>query len=261
VGHPSLVSPLLPAAGAIALLMLLTWLLSVAKRDASIVDSCWGLGFVLVAWLAWALGGAAQSPAALLLPGLVTLWGGRLSLYLTWRNWGEPEDYRYQAMRRRHEPFWLKSLWIVFGLQGALMWLISLPLLCAGAPPLGVLDALGAALALAGIACETLADLQLARFKADPSNEGQVLDSGLWAWTRHPNYFGDFVTWWGLWGVALGRGAPAWTVVAPLLMSGLLLKVSGVPLLEGRLKRTRPKYADYVARTPAFFPRPPRSTS
>lgn len=252
---------LLSAASAIALLMLLTWGLSLAKRDASIVDSCWGLGFVLVSWLRWGLSGAELSAAALLLPALVSLWGVRLSLYLTWRNWGEPEDYRYQAMRRRHEPFWLHSLWIVFGLQGALMWLISLPLLSASAPPLGLLDAAGAVLALLGLACEAGADLQLARFKANPTNEGRVLDTGLWAWTRHPNYFGDFVVWWGLWLLALGRGAPAWTVIGPVIMSGLLMKVSGVPLLEARLRATRPVYADYVARTPAFFPRPPRRAS
>lgn len=255
---PYLISAL--AAGA---LFFLVWLLSLALRDASVVDLIWGAGFGFLAWVAWLQAPDAE-PARLLLPILSSVWGLRLSLYLTYRNWGEGEDPRYVAIRERNQPFWLKSLWIVFGLQAALQWLISLPLQSVQRGPLAQepwsLAALsvGGLLFAAGLLCESVADFQLARFKSNPANAGKVLDRGLWRYTRHPNYFGDFLVWWGLFTLAIGQGAPLWTVVSPLVMSGLLLKVSGVPLLESRMRETRPGYADYVERTPAFFPGRPK---
>jgi steroid 5-alpha reductase family enzyme len=248
---------------AVATLFFVVWLLSVALRDASVVDLIWGAGFAVLAWVAW-FGAPDANPARLVLPILSSLWGLRLSLYLTYRNWGQGEDPRYVAIRARNQPFWLKSLWIVFGLQAGLQWIISLPLLSVQRGPLAegswslAALGLGALLFGAGLLCESLADFQLARFKADPANAGQVLDRGLWRYTRHPNYFGDFLVWWGLFAVALGQGAPLWTVISPLIMSGLLLKVSGVPLLESRMRETRPAYSGYVERTPAFFPGRPR---
>jgi steroid 5-alpha reductase family enzyme len=241
--------------------MLSLWLLSLALRDASIVDIFWGLGFVMIAHVARMTAGGAPA-RAWLVTGLVTAWGVRLGAYLLWRNWGGGEDYRYQAMRRRWGGrFWIASLGIVFGLQGVLMWLISLPVQAAIAAPapltLGWLDALGTVVVLTGLAFESIGDLQLARFKADPSTKGRVMDRGLWRYTRHPNYFGDAVVWWGLYCFALATGHPL-TMIGPLVMTYLLTRLSGVPLLEKKLARTRPGYAEYVARTSGFVPWPPK---
>ena len=192
--------------------------------------------------------------------GLVATWGLRLAAYLAWRSRGQPEDRRYQAIRRRNEPhFTLKSLWLIFGFQALLAWVISLPLAgaIAGVAPLGWLDALGVALWAVGLGFEAVGDWQLARFKADPASAGRVMDRGLWRYTRHPNYFGDFCVWWGLYLVALAAGA-WWTIVGPLIMSFLLLRFSGVRLLERDIGERRPAYAEYARRTNAFFPGPRR---
>jgi len=252
---------------AIAVSMLLLWLLSVALRDASIVDIFWGAGFALVAAIGLAYGEGAQ-PRRALIAGMTLLWGLRLAAYLFWRNAGHGEDVRYQAMRRHHgERFWLKSLGTVFGLQGLLVLIVSLPVQmtqsASGPAELGLLDGLGVVLFAAGLFFESVGDAQLARFKADPENAGQVMNRGLWAWTRHPNYFGDFLVWWGIFAVSVStfstHPVAALGIVGPLVMSFLLMRVSGVPLLERRLVKTRPGYAEYAARTPAFFPRPPRA--
>ena len=239
----------------ILLLMVATWLVSLAVHDASIVDLVWGLGFVLVAWIAWA---AERDNRSLLVAGLVTVWGLRLSGYLAWRNLGKGEDFRYRAMRRRHGArFGLISLLTVFGLQGVLMWVVSLPVQAAVGDRLSAVDVLGVGLWLVGLTFETVGDLQLASFKANPANEGKVLDTGLWRYTRHPNYFGDFCVWWGLYVVALAGGA-WWTVVGPLVMTALLMRYSGAGLLEKTIGRRRPGYDDYVRTTNAFFPGPPK---
>ena len=255
-------SPLVATAALVTAAMLALWLLSLALRDASIVDVFWGVGFVLVAH-AVRMTAAGVPARAGLVTALVTAWGVRLGAYLLWRNWGGGEDYRYQAMRRRWGArFWIVSLGMVFGLQGALMWVISLPVQAAIAAPapatLGWLDALGTVLVLSGLAFESIGDLQLARFKADPASKGQVMDRGLWRYTRHPNYFGDAVVWWGLYCFALATGHPL-TIVGPVVMTYLLTRLSGVPLLEKKLARTRPGYAEYVARTSSFVPWPPKT--
>jgi steroid 5-alpha reductase family enzyme len=241
--------------------LFLLWLLSLRLRDSSIVDIFWGLGFVLVVWVT-RLSRPGAEPRAGLVAALTTLWGVRLAGYLAWRNIGKGEDRRYTAMRDRHGARWpLLSLFQVFLLQGVLLWVISLPVQAAeraaGPGTLGWLDALGATLVIAGVLFEGLGDFQLARFKAAPENRGQVMDRGLWRYTRHPNYFGDFLVWWGLYGLALA-GGNAWTVGSPALMSFLLLRVSGVTLLEKSLRR-RPGYDDYVKRTSTFFPWPPKT--
>lgn len=240
---------------------LLLWLASLRLRDVSIVDIYWGLGFAQIAIVTAALAGGWPW-RRLLLTMLVVLWGLRLAFYLFWRNAGHGEDYRYQAMRRHHGArFPLVSLATVFGLQGALMWIVSLPVqigqLAATPAHLTALDVAGAALWALGLACEAVGDWQLAAFKADPANAGRVMDRGLWRYTRHPNYFGDACVWWGLWLVASAGGA-WWTIVSPALMTILLLKVSGVAMLERTIGRRRPEYADYVARTSAFVPWFPR---
>lgn len=247
---------------AIAVGMLLLWLVSVRLRDASIVDIFWGLGFALVAVVAHATGGGAPARKTLV-TALAVVWGVRLAAHLAWRNWGQGEDYRYRAMRARHgDRFPLVSLYLVFGLQGVLMWIVSLPLQIAQASPvpphLTWLDAAGAALWAVGFAFEAVGDRQLARFRSDPANAGRVMDSGLWRYTRHPNYFGDAVLWWGFFLVALPTPHGWWAAVGPAVMTFLLLRVSGVAMLERSLKRRKPRYQDYIERTSAFFPWPPR---
>jgi steroid 5-alpha reductase family enzyme len=239
----------------VVLLMLVfgLWLVSLALKDASIVDIFWGCGFVVVAWLGY-FNAQGFAPRKLLLTTLVTIWGVRLAIYLFWRNHGKGEDYRYRAMRKRSKNFPLLSLPIVFIFQGVLIWLISLPIQFAQASTaqLTAFDWLGVALWAIGLAFEAVGDWQLARFKADPNNKGKVMARGLWRYTRHPNYFGDALLWWGLFCFALPEGW--WTIISPLVMTTLLLKISGVALLEKTLAKTKPQYAEYVRRTNAFVP-------
>jgi len=242
--------------------MVLLWLLSLALRDASIVDIWWGPGIAGLGVAAWWLADG-DSPRRLLLVGMGLAWGLRLGAYLLWRNAGRGEDPRYQAMRRRHGPrFASVSLATVFGLQGVLQWWVSLPLqlgqLAPQATGLGALDVLGVALFAAGLGFEAVGDLQLARFRADPANAGRVMDRGLWRYTRHPNYFGDCVAHWGIFTVALATPYGALGVLSPTLMTFLLLRVSGVVLLERTIGRRRPAYTAYQRRTSAFLPLPPR---
>ena len=247
----------------VALLMLSVWLLSVWRRDASVVDIFWGPGFAGIALVASAVSDGPLARRALV-TALALIWGLRLGGYLLWRNWGKPEDFRYQAMRRSWgERFAIVSLFTVFALQGVLMWIVSLPVQLAQASPtpeaLGFFDALGVGLWLVGMFFESVGDAQLARFKADPANAGRVMDRGLWRYTRHPNYFGDCVVWWGLFAIALGTPGGIYSIVGPIVMTVLLRRVSGVTLLERSLVKRRPGYAEYVARTNAFLPGPPRS--
>lgn len=240
----------------------LLWLVSLPLKNASIVDPFWGTGFTVVAWSTMFLGGEAHW-RGWLIAGLATLWGLRLSVYLLARNAGHGEDRRYAAMRARAgEKFARSSLVTVFWFQGLLIWLIGMPIQAgqlASGPhgPFGALDAAGVLLFTVGLFFESVGDWQLSRFKADPSNRGRVLQRGLWRYTRHPNYFGDFCVWWGLYLAAAAAGA-AWTVFAPLAMSYLLLRVSGVSLLERDIAERRPEYRRYQQSTSAFFPRPPR---
>ena len=182
------------------------------------------------------------------------------------RNLGKKEDYRYQEMRRRQgDRFAMTSLWTVFGLQGVLMWVVSLPVqvgqVPATPPSLTWIDYLGAAVWLVGLLFESVGDWQLARFKADPANKGKVMDRGLWRYTRHPNYFGDFLVWWGLYLIALATGVAWWTVIGPIVMSILLIRVSGKAMLEKTIGKRRPGYDDYIRRTSGFFPMPPKRAS
>ena len=242
-------------------LALLAWLVCTARRNAGLVDIFWSLFMLTAALVTFATEGAAHARAALVL-ALVAVWALRLAVYLARRNWGAPEDRRYRAIRARHEPgFVWKSLYLVFGLQALLAWIVALPVQAAltSTSPLTALDLLGGLLCLAGIGIEALADAQLASFRADPSHHGQVLERGLWRYSRHPNYFGEFCVWWGLFLPALAVGA-WWSAVSPLLMSMLLLRISGVTLLERDIGTRRFGYAAYVARTNAFFPGPRKST-
>jgi steroid 5-alpha reductase family enzyme len=244
------------AVGAVAL-----WAVSLAARDASLADRFWGPGFVVVAALGAAFGAGAPARRGLVLL-LVAIWGLRLGWHIHRRNRGHGEDPRYAAMRARHGGrFGRVSLVTVFLLQAALLLVVALPLLAAAtaaAPAaLGALDVAAVAVWLVGFLFEAIGDAQLARFKADPANRGRVMDRGLWRYTRHPNYFGDALLGWGLFLFAAAGGA-WWTAVGPALMTWLLLRVSGVALLEKGLAASKPAYAEYVARTSAFLPWPPR---
>lgn len=255
----SLTSVLMISAVVVFCWMLLFWFVSIPLKNVSIVDIAWGLGFALVAVTA-AVVVEGSGINRWLLPLLTTVWGARLSGYIAWRNHGKPEDKRYQAMRAYRGPsFAYSSLWYVFGLQAGILWIVSLPLQAGiyyGVEGWHVLHLIGIVIWLTGIIFETVSDYQLARFKSDPANAGQVMDRGLWRYTRHPNYFGDFLVWWGLFLVSVAGSIAStwWTIVGPLLMSWFLIRVSGVPLLEQSLRLTRPLYAEYIRRTSAFFP-------
>ena len=252
------------AALGILVVMVATWLVSLLLRNASIVDIVWGGGFVLVAWIARTIGDG-DTGRLNLLTAMVTIWGSRLALYLWWRNHGQEEDFRYQSMRRRQgDRFPIMSAVTVFGLQGVLMFVVSLPVQLAATPArpgIGWVAVIGVVLWGVGLFFETVGDVQLARFKADPDNAGTVMDRGLWRYTRHPNYFGDFCVWWGVFLVAAETVDARFGVIGPALMTFMLLRVSGVAMLERGLMKRREGYADYVARTPTFFPRPPRNAS
>jgi steroid 5-alpha reductase family enzyme len=240
---------------------LLGWGIATLRHNVGLVDIFWSL-FLLVAAFWYFVETANPTGRAMLVLVLTTLWALRLAIHLARRNWNAAEDHRYQAIRARNQPgFVWKSLYLVFGLQAVLALLVAAPLFAAiqsnDSPHW--LDLLGAAIVLAGIVIESIADAQLQRFRGDAANRGSVMDQGLWHYSRHPNYFGEFCVWWGFFVIALATGA-WWTIVSPILMSLLLLRVSGVTLLEQDIGTRRPGYAQYVARTNAFFPGPPRST-
>jgi steroid 5-alpha reductase family enzyme len=243
-------------------MMTLVWLASLVKRDAGIIDVFWGLGFVAAGGV-YFLAATERTPRGVLVLGLLSLWGLRLSLHILSRNWGKGEDYRYREMRQRHpRAFPVRSLVTVFWLQAVLLWLISAPLYQVQRrpepPSLGWLDVLGLGLFVVGFVFEAGGDLQLVQFRRDPANAGRVMDRGLWRYTRHPNYFGDAAVWWSFFCFAAATPGGAWTIFSPILMTVLLMRVSGVTLLEKRLQ-TRPAYRDYARRTNAFFPWFPRT--
>ncbi len=248
----------------VAVVLVLTtslWAVSVAVKDSSIVDIFWGSGFVVIAWVSFALADGAAG-RRWLLAIMTTLWGLRLTIHLARRNLGHGEDFRYQEMRAKAGSAWpLRSLWVVFWAQGILMWLVSLPVQVGQqgdtASGWSWLVVVGIIVFAVGLFFETVGDLQLTRFIADPANKGTVMDRGLWRYTRHPNYFGDFSVWWGLYLIALAAGA-WWTIIGPIIMSVLLIRVSGAGLLEKSIGKRRAGYDGYVARTSGFFPRPPK---
>lgn len=242
-------------------LSLLTWIVSLFKDDVSIVDSLWSLLFLALC-ITWFIEYEFTTPRSGVVLALVALWALRLSAYITWRNLGEAEDPRYQAMRRKYSPnFAIKSLFIVFLLQGTISLVISLPLLAAitGSRPLNSFDVLATALVLFGILFESIADAQLAAFKAKPENRERVMNTGLWRYTRHPNYFGECCVWWGFYLFAVAAGG-WWSMLSPLLMTFLLLRVSGVALLEKDIVHRRPDYQQYIEQTNAFIPGIPRDS-
>ena len=242
----------------IAIFAFAGWLLSLLRNNVTHVDSMWSLFFVLAAYTTAAfMLFVYPAPARLILVLIcVTIWALRLFIYLTNRNWGPHEDMRYVQIRNNNQPhFWFKSIYIIFGLQAVLAWLISVSLHAsiAAVTPLNVLDYIGLTLFIFGFVWESLADMQLSRFKANPNNKGKVLNTGVWRYSRHPNYFGEACVWWAFYLLALAGGA-WWAIISPVLMTLLLLKISGVSLLESTIVERRPAYAEYIRTTNAFFP-------
>lgn len=231
------------------------WIFSLYRNNVTHVDSMWSLFFVVAAFV-YASQADAFTNRSLIVLLLVSIWAARLCIYLTWRNWGAHEDHRYSEIRKNNSPhFRMKSLYIVFGLQVILAWIVSIPILAAvsSIDAINILDIAGIALVCFGLVWETLADWQLSAFKANPENKTRVLNSGVWRYSRHPNYFGECCIWWGFFAIALATGA-WWALPSALLMTFLLLKFSGVALLEKDIGDRRPEYAAYVKSTNAFIP-------
>ncbi len=242
----------------IMIMMTFLWVVSVIVKNVSIVDLFWGLGFVLTAGF-YFLKTEGSGPRKVILIALVAIWGFRLSLHLAWRNIGRGEDFRYKQFRKNYgeKRYWWISFFQTFLLQGILMWLISAPLL--GAQyygqnrSLGIFEYIGIILWIIGFCFEAGGDIQLAKFKSDPANKGRIMDKGLWRYTRHPNYFGDATIWLGYGFLCLSSGSYL-PVIGSLLMIVLIIKVSGVALLEKSLKEKKPQYKEYIEKTSAFIP-------
>lgn len=238
------------------------WLLSLVLNDVSIVDILWAPAFAALAFLCVALAPSIDARGWIVL-ALVSVWALRLGSHILarWRRLGH-EDYRYAEIRRKHEPgFRLTSLFWIFWLQALLLWVISWPLqavFSGTGRALNWADGIGIVLATGGIAIEAVADRQLTHFRADPQNQHHVLKTGIWAWSRHPNYFGDFALWWGFFVIALAGGAPLWVCAGPIVMSALLIRYSGAGLMEDTITNRRAGYADYVRSTSKFIPWPPK---
>ena len=243
---------------AVTTMMLLGWFVSLIVKKVTFIDSMWGMGFVLIAWITFFLTDGYYL-RKLLIVSLTSAWGIRLCLHLSWRNWGHGEDPRYAVWREQAgKRFWIVSLVKVFLLQALFLWAISVTLqygqMSSLPGYLTALDIAGVLLWCFGFAFESIADLQLARFKADPSSKGQVMRRGLWAYSRHPNYFGEFLVWWGFYLLALSTPGSWWTAISPLIITTVLLKMTGVSLMERTIVDTRPGYREYMRRTNAFFP-------
>lgn len=241
----------------IFVLMTLLWLYSLKIKNASIVDIFWGTGFVITFWAALLIGSIEATTRILVLGAIVSIWGLRLSIHIFSRNHSQPEDFRYAAWRAENgSAWWWRSFFKVFLLQGIIMLIVAAPLIAVlAANPTDTncsCEYAGFGLWLVGFMFEAGGDSQLSRFKKDPANKGKLLTTGYWSVTRHPNYFGDAAQWWGFWLFAFSAGA-WWTVFSPLIMTFLLVKVSGVAMLE-RTMKTKPGYEEYIARTSAFFP-------
>ncbi|MEZ4772413.1 MAG: DUF1295 domain-containing protein [Bacteroidia bacterium] len=235
------------------------WLLSLAIKDASIIDIFWGPGFVILAWFYFWHSPGPGSQRSVLLCSMVTIWGLRLAWHIGRRNLGKGEDFRYKGWREAGgKNYWWISFLRVFLLQGILMWIISSPLMMAMSDSmvfsLTTLDKVGIALWVIGFGFEAVGDRQLKQFKANPENAGKVMDQGLWRFTRHPNYFGDALLWWGYFMFALDQTGGWIFIFSPVLMTFLLMQVSGVALLEKTLSESKPAYRAYIGRTSAFFP-------
>jgi len=247
--------------GLLLLFYMSAWfVLSLVKKRNDVADVAWGLGFVLLVWVSFFVG-EAESIRGFLVGLLVSIWGIRLAWHIHRRNKGKTEDYRYAKWREEWGKwFYLRSYLQVYFLQGALLFLIVLPILFinkGAGQDLGVLDFVGLAVWILGFVFESVGDAQLARFIKDPANKGKLMQSGLWQYARHPNYFGEVLMWWGLWIIALSVPNGLYGIIGPLTITFLILKVSGIPMLEKRMEEN-PEFVEYKKRTSKFFPLPPK---
>lgn len=239
-------------------LVTILWIISVIAKNVSIVDVFWGMGYVILNAF-YVLTADEITPRDYLIFGLVSIWGLRLSIYLAFRNIGKGEDFRYQEFRRKYgaHRYWWFSYFQTFLLQGALILIVSLPLLgirlSESSGELTILDIIGIFVWLIGFSFEAGGDYQLSQFKKNPDNKGKVLDSGFWKYTRHPNYFGDSTVWWAYAIICMASGSYG-CIVGSLVMTLLIIKVSGVALLEKSLKTSKPQYREYIEKTSSFFP-------
>jgi steroid 5-alpha reductase family enzyme len=247
--------------------MLLLWLACVAMKDVTVIDAWWALGMVVLAVSTYLQAGGA-SERKLLLLGLCAAWGLRLGGYLVWRWRTHGVDKRYKAIlghaqKQRGWGFAKASLLLVFATQAPLQFIVSLPVqlgqIDAQPATLGVIAWIGAGMAVTGILFETIGDWQLVRFRGKSENSGRVLNTGLWRYTRHPNYFGDALTWWGIYLIAAETSTGLWAIIGPIFLTWTLMKWSGAPMLEARLRKTRPDYVAYIEQTSGFVPWPPRT--
>jgi steroid 5-alpha reductase family enzyme len=226
------------------------FVISLIKKDNGVADIGWGLGFVVLAW--------ANYQGHLLLPILASFWGLRLAIYLFIRNWNKEEDWRYQNWRKAWgKTFLWRSFLQVFMLQGFFLFLIAIPLMNQSVQEVRIIQMIGSAVWLIGFLWESIADYQLFQFKKDPTNKGKVMKTGLWAYSRHPNYFGEILVWWGIFICSLSPDSTIpWylLIISPLTITYLLAKVSGVPMLEYKYK-DRPDYQIYVKNTPSLIPK------
>jgi len=242
------------------------WLLCLKLGDVTPVDSFWAWGMLVMALATFVQADSGQPQRKLLLVALCALWAARLGSYMIWRWRDHGPDRRYQALLGRAQAkkgwsFAKSSGLLVFATQAPLLFVVCLPVQLGqigAAPGIGPLGWIGAALAVSGTLFETIGDLQMVRFKRDPGSVGTIMDRGLWRFTRHPNYFGDALTWWGIYLVAAETATGLWALPGPLLLTWTLMKWSGAPTVEGKLRKTRPGYAEYIARTSGFIPLPPR---
>jgi len=248
-------------AAALLVMMAVTFGIALKVGKHSVVDTAWGIGLALVALVALVSSiGYGQPARRATLAAASVIWGLRLAVYIGVRNRGKPEDPRYRDLLSRAKGDKnLYALRTIYLLQALILWLATLPVQAGmlDRAPAGPLTVVGAVVWLGGFVFESVGDWQLARFKADPAHKGQIMDRGLWRYTRHPNYFGDFCMWWGLFLISLGSWAELPTIVGPLLMTFLLTRGSGQRLTERRMA-DRPQYADYIARTSGFIPLPPK---
>lgn len=238
--------------------MSLWFVVSLLKKRNDVADVAWGLGFVLMAWASYFISDASGT-RGLLVGILVSVWGLRLAWHIRARNKGKAEDYRYLAWRKEWgKYFYIRSYFQVYLLQGAFLFLIVLPVLMINknaGPVLGLTDFAGVAIWLFGFYFEVVGDAQLARFIKNPANKGKLMQSGLWAYTRHPNYFGEVVQWWGIWLIALSVSGGWLGIIGPITITFLILKVSGIPMLEKKMAE-HPDFADYKRKTSIFIPLP-----
>lgn len=238
--------------------MTLWFFVSIIKKRNDVADIAWGLGFVLIAWLSYFL--SDYSFKALLVNGLVTIWGMRLSLHIYNRNRNKPEDPRYMEWRKQWKNFYIRSYLQVFLLQGIFLFMISLPVIFTNfsiSSGFGILEIVGLIVWVIGFYFEVVGDKQLKDFISDPANKGKLMVEGLWRYSRHPNYFGEVTQWWGIFIIASSIPGSSYTVLGPITITILILYVSGIPLLEKKYSG-RPDFEEYRKRTSLFFPLPPK---